>query len=222
MKNPNDHGRFATAAELANLAAELNQCTRRVDEAAGQVAELARRFAGLSTTVAGLLARPGELPPPSWLMAPMDREWVADCLDELGGWMRAVYLRYTDAAQSLPDCWCFHADVVEELLWLMHAWANAYQGGRASVQLVGDWHERLRPGVVRRIRTYAGTCSSEAHLVREGWRQVATGAPTLPAECDLGAVAAWWAGDRAHSAPEPTAARAGGMGDVLDGRGEVR
>ena len=69
---------------------------------------------------------------------------------------QVVYLRYPDGADHLPECWAWHPDVVEELLWLMHAWAAAYQGPQAWVALVGDWHDRQRPGVVRRIKTTAG------------------------------------------------------------------
>ena len=38
-------------------------------------------------------------------------------LAELGEWLRVVYLRYPDAASGLPECWLWHPDVVEELLW---------------------------------------------------------------------------------------------------------
>jgi len=53
--------------------------------------------------------------------------------------MGAMYLRYPDAAATLPDCWLWHPDLVEELLWLSHAWTAAYQGPDASVALAGDW-----------------------------------------------------------------------------------
>lgn len=220
MKHPERDDRYATAADLGNLVREVDELRRTVGAvatSAGRIKDLAARVAGLAETVHDLQTRPGVTPPPSWLNAPTDTGWVSEQLDELAGWMQTIYLRYTDAAQSLPDCWCFHADVVEELLWLMHAWLAAFQGSKASVQLVGDWHDRLRPGVVRRIRATAGTCSPEAHLVREGWRQVVTGAPPLPAENDLTTVATWWADDRDSQAPEPLGARAYAFGSALDG-----
>ena len=70
-----------------------------------------------------------------------------------------MFLRYPDGVAVLPECWLWHPDVVEELLWLMHAWRAAYEGRGASVQLAGDWHDRQRPGVVRRVRTAVGSCS---------------------------------------------------------------
>ncbi len=44
----------------------------------------------------------------------------------LGPWVSGVYLRYSDAVNAFPDCWMWHPDVVEELLWLHRAWLSAY------------------------------------------------------------------------------------------------
>lgn len=223
MKAPgSDEGRFATVEALAGVAREVEGLRTAVDGVAstpGRVEELAKLIAGLAETVNTLAAKPGATPPPSWLNAPADPAWARRALDELTGWMRQIYLRYSDAGQSLPDCWCLHADVVEELLWLMHAWLAAFQGKNASVQLVGDWHDRQRPGVVRRIRTYAGTCSPEAHLIREGWRRVITETPTVPGQDSLDAVADWWGRHRDQPAPEPAGAHRAGFGGALNGNG---
>jgi hypothetical protein len=89
-------------------------------------------------------------------------------LGELAGWLHAVFLRYPDGVAVLPECWLWHPDVVEELLWLMCAWRAAYEGRGASVQLAGDWHDRQRPGVIRRVKTAAGSCSPERHQSRPG------------------------------------------------------
>jgi hypothetical protein len=93
--------------------------------------------------------------------------------------------------------------VVEELVWLMHAWAAAYQGPQAGVGLVGDWHDRQRPGVVRRIRASAGSCSFENHQARTGWTQLSGAAPTVPGIDALAAIADWWGSRRDQAAPEP-------------------
>ena len=124
-------------------------------------------------------------------------------LAELAAWLELVYLRYPDAAQGLPECWCWHPDVVEELLWLMHAWLAAYQGKAASVGLVADWHDRYRPGVVRRVRAAAGSCSIEAHQTREGWTRYPAGPPVVPGVEALPAIARWWGLGRHEDAPEP-------------------
>jgi len=174
---------FARADALAGLAREVEGLRRAVDplrDVGGRVDDLGRLVGQLADAVAALSTRPGPAPAPSWLMAPADPAVVERVLSELCAWLHAIYLRYPDGAGALPECWMSHPDVVEELLWLMHAWCVAYQGRTASVQLAGDWHDRQRPGVVRRIRTLAGSCSIERHQTRTDWDQHPTGATSVP------------------------------------------
>ena len=92
----------------------------------------------------------------SWLDAdldPHDPSVAEDILTRLAQWVAGVYLRYPDA--RLPDCWLWHPEVVEELLWLHQAWLAAYAEG-ARVTAAADWHDRYRPGVVARIKSYRG------------------------------------------------------------------
>ena len=114
-----------------------------------------------------------------------------------------MYLRYPDGEQVLPLCWMWHPDVVEELLWLMHAWCAAYQGADASVAAAGEWHDRQRPGVVNRLRKSVGSCSLERHQTREGWPDPPGGAIAVPGIEAAGPLAAWWALRRDQVAPEP-------------------
>jgi hypothetical protein len=196
--------RFASAAALAGLAAEVEALRRATDplrQLPARVDELARLLARVADELADHTAHAGPAAPPSWLILPTDSTIARQVLGELTGWMGAVYLRYADAAASLPDCWLWHPDVVEELLWLMHAWATAYQGSAASVALAGDWHDRYRPGVVRRIKATTGTCSLENHPGRNA-RPDATGDVPLAEAAD--GIAAWWATHRDQPAPEPT------------------
>jgi hypothetical protein len=117
-----------------------------------------------------------------------------------------VYLRYGDAARDFPECWLWHPEVVEEPVWLMYAWLAAYrEDNEASIRAAGDWHDRLRPGVVRRIHGYAKACSLENHL---SGRPRATGAPPVPV-IDGGpaaaeAITAWWTEHRDQPGPTPT------------------
>ena len=78
-----------------------------------------------------------------------------------------------------PSAGSWHPDVVEELLWLQHAWLGAYEAKGASVQLAGDWHDRQRPGVVRRLKAAVGSCSKERHQTRA---RLGRGAPRRGAE----------------------------------------
>jgi len=115
-------------------------------------------------------------------------------------WMRGIFLRYTDAARGLPDCWLWHPDIVEELLWLRAAWWAAYRTKAGSVSQAADWHDRHRPGVVRRIREAAGTCSLETHLPGTGQHPP----PGVPLADAVDAIAAWWTLGRDQPPPAPT------------------
>ncbi|GAY10915.1 hypothetical protein [Pseudonocardia sp. N23] len=194
------------AGPVAGLARLVDGLRRDVDPLAAlprRVEELAEVLARLSETVAAIATRRNTGPAPTWLLAPENPQDTATLLDELSAWMPAIYLRYPDAAAVLPDCWLWHPDVVEELIWLMYAWSGAYQGPAPSVALVGDWHDRQRPGVVRRIRQTVGSCSRERHRDRPGRPPLHAGRPDLPGSDQLHEIAAWWATGRDTTPPEP-------------------
>ena len=196
-------GAEAVSARIDAVSGRVDQAVDRAADTAGQVRELAATVEGLGEAVTALSAKPRTEPAPTWMLLPAEPDLAAEVLDGLAGWMSAVYLRYSDGAGGLPECWCWHPDVVEELLWLMHAWIAAYHGPKAAVAAAGEWHDRHRPGVVRRIGAVAGTCSRERHQQRDGWRTAPSGAPTVPAEADLPAIAAWWGTHRDQPAPQP-------------------
>ncbi len=162
-------------AAVAGLAREVEALRRRLDQLSRcqhRVDQLADLLARHAEAVAATTSAPATPEPPSWLDLPTDPGRPAesssaaraaeDLLTTLAGWVGGIYLRYPDAAQTLPECWLWHPEVVEELLWLHTAWLAAYRPGAASTA-VGDWHDRQRPGVARRIRDYAGICSLEQH-----------------------------------------------------------
>src|SRR5215207_2248109 len=120
-------------------------------------------------------------------------------------WIGAVFLRYPDGARGLPGCWLWHPHVIEELLWLRRAWISAYTGAKSSPAAVGDWHDRLRPGVARRIQQTAGTCSVENH--QPGRTPLpdphaATGGVRAGAAVEP--IAFWWAVNRDAEPPTPS------------------
>lgn len=198
---------------VAGLAREFEQLYRDVRELrglAGRVDHLAVALAQLAETVtASKQQRPNE-PAPCWIDHPADpsrdpaasraTRGAARLLDKLGPWVGAVYLRYSDAVSGFPDCWMWHPDVVEELLWLHQAWVAAYSAD-APATAVGDWHDRQRPGAVARIRAYAGMCSLEAH---QPGQDRATPAPVTPTADAVEAIAGWWARSREQPGPTPT------------------
>ena len=172
------------ADAVAALARQVERLETKVDGLHG----LADTVAGLADELAELVhasARPDE-PAPSWLwpLDPRDGEETESLLAQLIRWAGRVHLRYDDAA--LPECWLWHPDVVEELIWLRAAWHAAYHGPAASVQRAGDWHDRQRPGVVRRIRVAAGSCSLREHFEPAP-------APAVPVADAAPTIAAWWA-----------------------------
>jgi hypothetical protein len=187
-----------TTPALDGLARELEALRRRLDE----LAALPRRVDDLADTTAdGRTGKVEPRPVQSWLDHPpgSDRQDAELLLLRLAQWVEGIYLRYTDARQ-LPDCWLWHPDVVEELVWLRAAWLAAY-APEAPANAAGDWHDRQRPGDVRRIRDYAGLCSLEAHLPSGERHASALVAPTADATV---VVAAWWATCRDQPAPAPS------------------
>lgn len=136
----------------------------------------------------------------SWLRLREDQAAVEAVLSELLPWMETTYLRYATARESLPPCWLWHPEIVEELLWLMDAWTAAYEGSEASNKLVGDWHDRQRPGVTRRIGEYAPSCDVLAHRDTAGQRAV-----VVPLAADADPFVTWWATSRDDHGPAPSA-----------------
>jgi hypothetical protein len=196
------HEQCASAAAVAGLAREVEALRGAVEPlraVPAQVDELARVVQALAEqTAAAVGAAGGGVP--SWLDAPADPGTVRSVLEDLITWMREVYLCYADAAAHLPECWLWHPDVVEELLWLMYTWLAAYRDENATAAKAGDWHDRYRPGVVRRIKVVAGTCSLENHQPR-GTR---CGGPVVPIAEAMAPIADWWATHRADTPPEPS------------------
>jgi hypothetical protein len=229
---------LAAVAGLARSVEALNRdvytLKRGVDQAAskstvknlsGTVASLGNTVASFEDLLARLAAKPGGgsgkadaasevVPVRSWLRLPEDAAAVEAVLSELLPWMEATYLRYATARESLPPCWLWHPEVVEELLWLMDAWSAAYEGPEASNKLVGDWHDRQRPGVTRRIGEYAPSCDVLAHRDAVGQRAV-----VVPLAADADPFVTWWAGTRDDNGPAPSAeqikaGRRGGLAAV--------
>lgn len=192
-------------AALAGIAREvegLRQAVEAVPSLFKRVEDLARVVQDLAAAVS---ARPGgSNAAVSWLVMPADLAVSREVLEELCGWLREVFLRYPDGAGALAECWLWHPDVVEELLWLMRAWIAAYEDEDASAFRAGDWHDRYRPGVVKRLKNATGNCSLENH--QDGGSHHRAG-PVVPMADAVGQVADWWASARREAAPEPTPAQ---------------
>jgi hypothetical protein len=189
----------ALRAAVAGLAREVEGLRRSLSGTASgaELARVADLVADLSAIITTNPSVPD--PPPTWLALPTQADIATTLLADLIGWLGQVYLRYADAARSLPQCWLWHPEVIEELLWLRQAWHGAYQSAEASVRAAGDWHDRLRPGVTQRIAGYTKACSLESHLPDR-----AVGAPSVPLADAIDQIAAWWSSHRAEPGPTPT------------------
>jgi hypothetical protein len=150
-------------------------------------------------------AEPAPAPPrpgPSWLVV-ASWEQAEACMGVLVPWLGQVYLRYPDA--TLPTCWAWHPWAVEELWWLCRAWHDAYAVPEPSSQRAGDWHDRQRPSVVRRLREDGAfrRCRLDNHT------DLAVHAhPSAPGQSALPHVTtAWTSPERAAWPIAPTAAQ---------------
>ncbi len=141
---------------------------------------------------------PGAVPAVrSWLLADDPAQAVTDLAD-LVEWLDRVYLRYPGA--ELSACWLWHPHVIEELWWLRRAHADAYHPKDGSWLRVGDWHDRQRPAVVKRVRDVVGSCDLTLHAPSKPHGQPPAVAPLAAHAAQI--AAAWATGG---TRPEPTA-----------------
>lgn len=143
----------------------------------------------------------------SWLLADDPGQAAAD-LDDLASWIWRVYLWFPDG--WLSSCWLWHPEVIEELWWLRVAHVEAFDPETGSSTRAGDWHERQRPGVARRVRAALAKCELSRHAPVAG-RGIDVTPPGPPALARHAAAVSevWTAGaglDAVRAAgPEPTA-----------------
>jgi hypothetical protein len=189
MSKPDPEALVALGRTVERAVRRLGAVEEMLQGLAGEVAELAERLE--EAEASGVR---------SWLAAD-DAKQTREDLKDLIGWLAAVYLRYPDA--SLPTCWLWHPAAVEELWWLRAAHRDAYQGPGASWARVADWHDRQRPGVVRRLDEAIGTCELSEHA--ESGREDRS-APVVPLADAAERIATWWsAEDRSETPPKPSA-----------------
>jgi hypothetical protein len=150
---------------VAALARSLERTQRRVGELETLVRQLATDLTSLARSHPSAGAERAEATgdgrtPGGWLAA-RDPDAGLAGLRDLAAWIEEIYLRYPDA--ELPSCWLWHPAVVEELWWLHGAHTAAFDEAGGSWQRIGDWHDRFRPGVAKRIRAAVGGCELALH-----------------------------------------------------------
>jgi hypothetical protein len=201
-----------THPRLVALGRDIERTSHRVGELdtlvrqlCADVTALARRLSG-PTPETGDAPEAGETAPEvrAWLLIEDPEQAVAD-LSDLIEWLHHVYLRHHGA--TLPSCWLWHPGVIEELWWLRRAHAEAYHPKTGSWLRVGDWHDRQRPGVVKRIKQAVHGCELALHKAGAVHAQPPTEVPLADAAGRI--AAAWTATGRHNAPPEPSAAQLG-------------
>ncbi len=197
-----------TIGQVAQSVVDLGKLVEANGRKVNSLRTVPKQLDGLAVTVAGLAQEVADLSAEaeeekkrraSWFDV-RDADTARVLLDALADWLARVYLRYPDA--KLPPCWVWHPDVVEELLWLASAWAEAFRGKTAAPFRQADWHDRYRPGVVKRIGERP-RCSIREHVAPEGAEYVRT-PPRVGLAERRPEIAAWWATSRTGAPPSAT------------------
>lgn len=194
---------------IAGLAREQEQHGRRIkklEDAAEAVpqmlAELADRVEAVADSPAGSDEADEKEQLISWFELVDEPATARREMAALVEWLGMVFVHYHDADKALGTCWPWHPDAVEQLRALRWAWSEAYATG--SGRAIADWHDRLLPGVIERLRKSIGECGIEKHT---HGREADKLAPHVPAADATEGLAQWWAETGGHGgAPKPTEA----------------
>jgi hypothetical protein len=193
----------AQAGDVSGVARTAEDLARDVGTAKANAKKALELVVSVAEQLAAAEADDEERKRPLNLLMPEDRDAALEALRELRDWLRAVYVRYEgggdQAAPVLSDCWAWHTGAVTELYVLHRMWFAAYQGPRASDQLVADWHDRYRPGTVRRVNAALKECRPEKHVDRMRYRP-----PGVHGDELLDDLADWMVtGEHGRKAPPP-------------------
>ncbi|RZT87332.1 hypothetical protein EV383_4251 [Pseudonocardia sediminis] len=205
---PEGDGVRALARVLDRTGRKVTALGSHVRRLATDVARLASLTAGSTTTTCtdspgsarGAAADGASAGVRCWLLAGDPDQAVADLAD-LVEWLDRVFLRYPDAV--LGSCWLWHPHVIEELWWCRQAHADAYHSETGSWLRVGDWHERQRPGVARRVGSVLAKCDLTLHAPG---RPQASPQMVAPLAAHVGQIAHYWAAGQG-ARPEPSPAQ---------------
>ena len=204
---------FDAQAEVGKLWRTLDRIGQKIEGPLGgdKLAEVRLLVADVAEELAALAKRVDELEETGkrqavvslWELLDEGAGALQAELDDIHGWLRAVFLRYPWAAASLPPCWVLHPWMVEELAWLRRAWRDAYHGPGASGAKAGEWHDRHLPGFVGRLRDNG--CSAPQHVPGpDGRAKAGRATPHVPLGGLIPAVAEVLAADPYAAMPQPT------------------
>lgn len=159
----------ANAVDVADAKRDAGHADRTARRALDLIVEVSKQI----SEGEGGEEEPRKLP--ANLLMPEDVDELLTMLRELRTWLRTVYMRYggnddDPDRPTLSGCWAWHPGAVTELWTLYRMWLAAYQGPKASDQAVADWHDRYRPGTVRRVNAALRGCWLEKHTDRMAYK----------------------------------------------------
>ena len=154
--------------QLGEVAVQLISVASAVNGMAG----LAAQVKELSDQVTALAERLGaeEEPPkpagpalPSWFEVHGEQARVM--LSDLVEWVDTILIHHFAARDALPECWMYHGEQVENLLWLRAGWYFVHRSPDAKPWHGYDWHDRWMPAVMARIKRTLGAsgCRFDNH-----------------------------------------------------------
>jgi hypothetical protein len=176
------------AVDVRRLREDVDAHSRSISDLADLVRRV--RTASSSTPSSGKDDLDEAPPVPEWLTV-TDPELAVAWLGGLVVWTADVWARF----RVLPGCWPWHPTVVAELLVCQHVWMTATTPGMPP-EVLATWHDRWRPGTVRRIDHVLAACD------RAHGRHVTTGGQQWtydPAVVDE--LADWWATTHGSTPP---------------------
>jgi hypothetical protein len=180
-----EDGRLADlAAEIDELKGEVRSLSMLRDDVASQGRALAHLSRLVRRTPAGSSqSTDGDLQAtsidaddqedevvPEWMLV-QDAAQAVAWLNDLTVWVPKVWARYPGAA--MPKCWPWHPAAVAELLTTRHVWAAATADG-AGADALAAWHDRWRPGTVKRVGQVMSGCERaqgcHTNITMKHWR----------------------------------------------------
>jgi hypothetical protein len=98
--------------------------------------------------------------PANWCWQSIGEDEAFEQWRQLASWVGWLRCRYPIADQ-LPACWWRHSELVEELTAVWLAWHAAYTEPRGQLTAPVDFHDRVLPSFLPRVRRWGVQCLDE-------------------------------------------------------------
>jgi hypothetical protein len=137
----------------------------------GDMEELTEHVGELDTAVQALTTKTkaDKDAPAEWALYPLPQqhEHPTATIQLWVEFYNATYVTTTqsvgdDHNRAIPGCWLQHPGLAAEVATLAATWRAAFVGPTADPANAQNFHDRWRPGVAARLRTWA-PCSTERH-----------------------------------------------------------